>query len=261
MHSTTLSAQHSEIGAWLGSATYFGDLNPDYNLSQTRPAFGLLYRYTVGDYVVLKAGLAAARLQHRDDLSKNPFQQARNLSFRTNIYELSGQIDLHFKKYIIGSEKYYFTPYMTAGIALFKFNPQTKYDGEWYNLNPLGTEGQWQPDFSGRTRYPLIQLAAPLGLGIKYWMRNKWNFYVEAAYRHTLTDYIDDVSSVYVSNDLLTDGSLAAELADRSDEVVEVPIGEVGKQRGDITANDGYLMLNMGLTYTIFNRKCPRPGR
>ncbi len=254
----TIQAQHSEIGLWVGSATYFGDLNPDYDFLQTRPAIGALYRYTVSDYVVVKAGLAYGNIKYHDNLSNNPYQSLRNLSFKSSIWELSGQLDLHFKKYIIGNSKYSFTPYLTSGLAIFRFNPKTKFQDEWYTLNEIGTEGQLNEDFTGNKKYPLIQMAIPLGLGVKYWMNNGWNFYVEAAYRKTFTDYIDDVSTVYMDSYLLGDGSITSELYDRSDEITDVPIGIEGKQRGFSNTNDGYMMLNVGITYTLFNRQCPR---
>ncbi|HRI27765.1 MAG TPA: DUF6089 family protein [Chitinophagales bacterium] len=254
---TAVFAQHSEIGVWLGTGTYRGDLNPDYDVRKTRPAFGFLYRYTVNDYIMLKTGLSFTRLVGNDAISKNPYQQARNLSFRSNLFELSGQIDLHFQKYIIGNAKHAFTPYLTTGLALFYFNPRTDYQDQTYNLHELGTEGQNNADYTGNKPYRLIQPSIPLGGGIKYWMRKGWNFYVEIAYRMTFTDYIDDVSSVFIDTYFIGDGTIAAELSDRSDEV-GAPIGEPGKQRGFLTDKDGYLMTNIGVTYTLFNRKCPK---
>ena len=249
--------QHSELGAWLGTATYFGDLNPDYNFANTRPALGVLYRYTLNDYMALKATASATWVEHSDASSRNPYQQARNLNFRTNILEVAGFIDLHFQKFVMGNSKYHFTPYLTAGLAIFHFNPKTKYEEEWYNLNEIGTEGQQNTDYSGRKPYKRIQPAIPIGFGLKNWIRGKWTCHIEATYRSTFTDYLDDVSSTYVSTALLGDGSLATQLADRSGEVGN-RIGDAGQQRGDIVGNDGYLMLNVGITYVLFNKKCPR---
>lgn len=257
--STTSQAQDHELGAWLGTGTYVGDLNPDYSFQKTRPALGLVYRYHAFQYIGLRVGLSYAHLQHSDDISANPFQLKRNLSFRTNVFELSGQIDLHFKKFIVGSKKDYFTPYLTTGLALFHFNPQAKYEDKWYNLRQLGTEGQQNRDFTGRVPYNQVQFAIPVGAGIKYWMGGKWNFYFEIATRQTFTDYLDDVSTTYVDPFLLDDGSVAVELADRSDEVGNGSfLGREGKQRGNVVDNDAYIVTNIGITYTIVDRKCPK---
>ena len=256
---TNIQAQNSEVGFWVGSNTYFGDINPDFNPLKTLPAAGLMYRYDAHEYVGLRLGLMAGWIRHDDASSKNPFQQIRNLSFNSPIVEISGQIDLHFKKFKLGSKKYFFTPYLTAGIAAFYFDPITKLDGKIYKLHEYGTEGQRASGYLEDKPYNRIQPAIPLGLGFKYWMFHKWSFYVEAAYRQTFTDYLDDVSNIYIDTSLFYDDPLTSALADRSGEVSDVLVGVEGKQRGDVTNKDGYLNIQIGLTYTIVNKRCVTP--
>ena len=110
---TSIYAQSSEIGAWVGSSTYFGDLNTNFQWQYTRPAMGVLYRYNYHPYLHFRAGLSGGTVLHRDDASKNPFQEVRNLSFKTHIIELAGLVDLHFMKYSVGRGGHYFTPYLT----------------------------------------------------------------------------------------------------------------------------------------------------
>ncbi len=253
----SVQAQDSEIGFWVGSGTYIGDLNPNNNLMQTRPAGGILYRYTFNPYVAVKGTASYAFLQHADSISSNPFPLMRNLSFKTGVIEVSGQVELNFRKFIAGHKKHYFTPYITAGIGLFHFSPKATLNDETFSLRTLGTEGQFNSDFTGRKPYKSIQVAIPVGVGIKYWMRKEWSFFVEVGYRSTSTDYLDDVSSEYIDPFLIGGAnSTTGLLSDRSGEVNPEPLGVEGKQRGDSTNNDGYLLLNIGLTYTIFNRKC-----
>lgn len=253
-----LWAQHSEIGIWLGTGTYMGDLNPLGNFKKTMPAGGLIYRYTLNDYIALRAGAGFTVLQHDDAAAANaPYQTARNLRFSTNLLEISGQIDMHFRKFILGDRKHYWTPYLTTGLAVFHFNPTTTFNDETYNLTDIGTEGQ-QSDLSGRKPYKKIQLAVPIGGGFKYSTPNGYAIYAEVAYRYAFTDYIDDVSTAYVDNILLGDDPIATQLADRSGEVTTPLIGIEGKQRGSSVDNDGYLMLNVGVLYTLFSRQCPK---
>jgi hypothetical protein len=48
-----------------------------------------------------------------------------------------------------GDMHHFITPFLFGGIAVFKFNPTTEAaDGNTYELQPLGTEGQ------GTTEYP-----------------------------------------------------------------------------------------------------------
>jgi len=253
-----LSAQHSEVGLWLGISNYSGDINPMGNLKKMTPAGGLAYRYTLNPYIALRAGLGFTVLRHDDAAASNaPYQTARNLNFRTNLLEASGQIDLHFKKFILGDRKYYWTPYLTTGIAIFHFNPKTTFNDETYNLVEIGTEGQ-QSDLSGRKPYKKIQIAVPVGGGIKYSTPHGYALYAEVAQRYTFTDYIDDVSTTYVDNILLGDDPIATQIADRSGEVTSPHIGVEGKQRGNSIDNDSYLVLNVGILYTLFNRQCPK---
>ena len=132
--SSFAQAQNSEIGISIGASNYMGDLNTDGRLKKIRPAISALYRYTLNDYVMLRAGAAFGMVAAADSVSSNPFQKARNLSFRSNIFELSGQVDLHFKKFKIGSQKHYYTPYLTSGLAVFHFQPKARYNGDVYNL-------------------------------------------------------------------------------------------------------------------------------
>ena len=64
--------------------------------------------------MALKATASATWVEHSDAISKNPYQQARNLSFKTNIIEVAGFIDLHFQKFVMGNTKYHFTPYLNG---------------------------------------------------------------------------------------------------------------------------------------------------
>ena len=55
--------------------------------------------------------------------------------------------------------------YGFAGVALLYMNPMAKYDGKWYSLKPLHTEGQeYVPS---RTEYANWQLTIPFGVGVK----------------------------------------------------------------------------------------------
>ena len=222
-----IQAQNSEMGISIGASNYMGDLNTGGRLKKIRPAVSALYRYTVNDYVMLRAGAAFGMVAAADSVSNNPFQKARNLSFRSNIFELSGQIDLHFKKFKIGSEKHYYTPYLTSGLAIFHFQPKARYNDEVYNLREYGTEGQLS-DFTGRKKYKLFQPAILL----------------------------DDVSTTYVNQALLAD-PISRGLSDRLGETGIESIGGADRQRGDSVSKDGYWFTTTGITYTIVSKRCP----
>lgn len=260
--SLTLKAQPQqfhEVGGWLGISNYFGDLNSEYSFSNIRPAGGAFYKYSIGPYIAFKGGLNVGYVAFKDANSDNPFPEVRNLSFRSRIYEASAHVEFNFTKYIPGNKNYFATPYLTLGVSVFNFNPEAEYEGTWYKLRDLGTEGQQNGDFTGMEPYKLSQAAIPIGIGMKYWLRDRWNVGFEINYRFTFTDYLDDVSGTYVNPNILGPASVGAALADRSDEVTTQPIGtENGRQRGDSISNDAYIFMGIFVTHTLYKNNCPK---
>jgi hypothetical protein len=50
---------------------------------------------------------------------------------------------------------------------------------------------------------------------------------------------------------------MVAFLGDPSSEVLDEPIGEAGKMRGDNIKSDDYLFFGVGFIYTLRSYKCP----
>lgn len=260
-----LFSQKYSFGFWLGSSAYIGDITPAYpNIYETlRPAGGIFSRINFNPRIAWKTSLNVATLIGDDHLSNNIYNQFRNLSFRTRVLDLSGQLEFNFFKYILNSDHNSATPYLLAGFSLFYFNPQAYYDGTWYNLQPLGTEGQQFPQYSGNEPYARVSWAFLYGGGIKLSIHKGFSMGFEAGYRSTFTDYIDDISTYYVDNDVIAsgrDGGIAALLADRSRELAPEPIGLEGRQRGNSENFDHYLFMGINLALTIRKRRCPSPG-
>jgi hypothetical protein len=144
---------------------------------------------------------------------------------------------------------------------VFQYQPKAKLDGKTYKLRDYGTEGQIRSDVTGFDKYATSQFSLPIGMGIKYWVFDRWIASFEAGYRLTTTDYLDDVSGVYVDKRVLAQGTggnpTTPLLADRSFEVDQA-VGTQGKQRGDATSNDGFMFLNFSLTYNFKSDRCPK---
>lgn len=257
---STIKAQHFEVGAWAGGANYFGDLNTNSNFSMMRPAGGTFLRYNFDTRWVLKNTFSFGQIAFDDKKSPNGFNRQRNLHFRTNIAELSSMMELNFLEFDKTKGNKWFSPFFSVGIALLYFNPQAEYEGEWINLQPLGTEGQNDPSFSGVDKYNLVTFAIPIGGGFKMSVSRHWNIGIYGEIRVTFTDYLDDVSGVYPSALSLPEGTqgIAYQMYDRSHEVGE-RIGVNGRQRGSTKSNDFYLFLGATVSYTFFPLKCPTP--
>ena len=106
-------------------------------------------------------------------------------------------------------------------------------------------------------RYSLTEFAVPFGIGVKFAVTEYWNISWEFAYRQTFTDYLDDVSGVYVDRDELitANGELAANLANRTGEFLGIaePVNTPGVSRGNPNTNDMYLFTGFTFTYNFFD--------
>ncbi len=254
-----LFSQRAEIGLFGGGSYYLGDLNPKKNFEMMQPAAGLLARYNLSPRFAFKAAGFWGNVKGDDAVTK--FNEKRNLSFKSQILEFSAQLELNFLPYVTGHKDYYFSPYMFAGIAAFNFNPMAYYEGKWYSLQPLGTEGQGTIAYYDRKPYSLNALAFPFGLGIKYSASDKVCIGGEWGMRKTNTDYIDDVSTTYADPNILSaeNTPIAMLLADRSIKQPGDP-SNTGLQRGNSTNKDWYSFAGVFVTFKITRKRkgdCP----
>jgi hypothetical protein len=247
-----------EIGITAGMAHYFGDLNNRAGLNRPKMAIGAFYRKQVGSYIGVRLGFHYAQLGYSDIYSKNEFQQKRNLSFNTSIWEVALQGDFNFFRFEPGNPDYMFTPYVTLGIGVFGYDPYAFLDGEKHFLRPLGTEGQGSSFYPERQTYGNTAFCFPLGMGIKYNMNPSLNFSFEVSYRFTGTDYLDDVSTTFAGPAVFEPQSTAFFLQDRSNEV-GTPIGTAGRQRGFSSQKDQYIFIEAGLAIALSSYRCPTP--
>ena len=244
-------AQKSEIGAFVGTSFYIGDLSHSTIFSECGIAGGVVYRYNFTPRWALKANIMFANV-HASDAKSNGLYE-RNLSFKSPITELSVQAEVIFLK--ISNQKGYnrFSPYVFAGVAVFSFNPQAVYkDGKTYDLQPFGTEGQGL--MPGKKEYALCSFAIPFGIGLKVNIGRYVSIGAEWGVRFTCTDYLDDVSGVYYDNDdlRLQRGDIIADLADRSPEIGQT-LHDHGSQRGNFNTTDFYSFCGGTITFKIGN--------
>lgn len=253
--------QQGEFGITAGAAHYFGDLNTRAALNRPKPAIGAYFRKQFGNYVGARVSAHYAQLGYSDVYSKNTYQKNRNLSFNTNIWELSLQGDFNFFKFMPGDPDHSFTPYVTLGVGIFSYDPYAYLYGEKYYLRPLGTEGQ-TIGYQGRKEYSTMSYCIPFGVGVKYNISPKFNLTFEVSHRYTGTDYIDDVSTTYAGIDKFPPGpygtTAAALLQDRSYEVTPASIlGVEGRQRGNAKQKDQYVIAEIGISFNISSYRCP----
>lgn len=245
-------ASKSELGVFMGGSYYTGELNRMGHFQQMDFAGGVLYRFNVNPRFSLRFNLFYGNVNGDDSKSPYAYQQNRNLHFKSPITELATGFEFNYFQYEISSKQFWITSYMFGGIGGFQMNPQAKYNGEWMELRPLGTEGQGSR-LSNEERYSLTQLCIPMGIGVKFNVANRVAISFEYGLRKTFTDYIDDVSGNYVDKHLfaLENGTIAAELSDRSLQPLGHGETNTGYRRGDPNNNDWYSFFGMMVTFQL----------
>lgn len=299
----TKRKQYSSVGVTFGAMNYFGDLVPQpdftsFRFKATRPSVGLTYTYRYTPRISGRVGFTWGRITGDDAESAstsegdNAGRFGRNLSFRNDIKEVSvvAIVDL-FENRNTFQRRPDFVPYGFAGIGVIHHNPKAYYDGTffaegqgslspsenissgWYELQPLGTEGQYAEGGDYPEPYKRVQIVIPFGVGVRYKIDRYWDLSLEVGWRKTFTDYLDDVSSSYASKQAILNGGgenprAAAILSDRSAEsgftVLADPSGTPyghakgygtdGQQRGENSDDDWYITTGISLNYIIQGR-------
>lgn len=189
-----------------------------------------------------------ARATEKDNL-------LRNQSFKSSINELAVHFEFSLRNL---NRRPVVNPFIYGGAGAFKFNPKALYNGRWYELHPLGTEGQNITEVTFNKPYSLTGISFPVGIGISIQPSPKWRIRVDYGHHKTNTDYIDDVSTFYVDSALLASapyGLLTVALANRRLEPLYPP---AGRSRGNPKMKDSYSHIGISV---IFNPGTPGGGR
>jgi len=263
--SQVLFAQRLHLNVLGGISNYGGDLqDKGFTFHQSKPAIALGMSYEISDKFFLRSEYSFTKLGADDAQSKIYSHYLRNLNFKTVLQELN----LLAEYDILNNYTHQLTPYVFAGIGVFRYSPYT-YDstGKKNYLLGLHTEGQNLSAYPDRQQYNKTQINIPIGAGIKVALSDDVKIAAELGFRNLFTDYLDDVSTTYAGVDAFPlipqpDGTFAPSpayrLQDRSDET-GTPIGIKGRQRGNSTQKDAYIMLHFGVSLNLSSYKCPSP--
>ena len=245
--------ENTEVGLLGGVSYYLGDLNTGH-FSQVAPATGLVVRKNIDNRFSYKAEALYLTIQSNETDSKDTIAANRQLHFRSSVFELSGQLEFNFLPYESGNPLYTWTPFVYTGISLFHHNPQAENsNGEWVDLQPLGTEGQTTSIHPERPKpYSLTQFSIPMGGGVKIAVNESFNIILEYGARKTFTDYLDDVSTTYVK-DSPSEWPLsgAGDVWDLSDPINRDYPYE--KERGNPDQKDWYSFASITLSFKLNN--------
>ena len=206
----------------------------DIDIAKTSYIGNFSYIYNALSKFCIRLNLAYLNISGDDKYAGNFHRNNRRLNFETSIIETAVIFELSLinpktgsrynlkgpaKKYLKAKNPLGIGLYVFGGIGGFYFEPYG-YDrfidnngtlanssGVKYKLRPLHTEGQGMengPDgFSFGETYSSFAICIPVGFGFKKAFSSSSGLKIEAGYRFTNTDYLDDVSTMYYDKNKL----------------------------------------------------------
>ncbi len=254
----SIDAQGLYIGVNGGAAMYNGDLshhNPFFSQNEVNRSLGMTAGYVFNNTWSVGFSYLTTTIEGSDTYANSKDLQSRNLSFYSDIKELSITSQFHFLNKLNVSTKY-ISPYLEGGLGVFHFNPMANYEGLAYELQELNTEGQGLPG-NNLSPYQLIEMNYQIGAGMTFKIKDRLRFSFSSIIRFTTTDYLDDVSGSYYDINKLAiyKGEVAAKMAYRSAEVSnDLPESIHGNSRGNPGNNDSYIIHQFSVSY-LFGKK------
>ncbi len=263
---SSVKSQDLELGLGGGLSMYQGDLTSyrlfdDRFLLKLHPSFNTAIQANISEHFALRLSVFWSTLSGADSLASAPSTVARNFDFHSPISELSLS-GLWFPFSGLNSFSNKIFPFISFGVAVFTFDPRTYYNNRLVSLQPLRTEGQ---GLAGNPKpYSLVQFAIPFGGGLRMRLTDDIVIQGFLNYSYTRTDYIDDVSTLYVEPEILAAnyGRLSSELSNRSIDEFGNTVNHTGKKRANPATKDAYINGGVMLLFRLFDiskqASCPR---
>ncbi len=256
------------VSGGTGTAKYFGEITNDGDLfhgTMYNIEAGLTRRFT--ERLSARAILTFFQFQASDAKVGAEGRATRNLSFKSINFEASvvGEIQLFPE---IG--RYYqrplVNPYLFVGVGALYYVPKAEAPAVGHDGNPLPEAGKMvnlRKLQTERVNYSPVTLAIPFGLGVKMMIAPAFNISLNGGFRYTLSDYLDDISTVYPGEAAFGGDQLALAMSDRTVELGLNP-RPAGAIRGNPSKKDSYFLLSIRVEYylppNIFGSSGRRPG-
>ncbi|RYY68604.1 MAG: hypothetical protein EOO13_11865 [Chitinophagaceae bacterium] len=239
--------KHMYFGLFAGLTNYKGDLGSSLSLQKPNGVGGFSMLFELNHRMLIRAEFNYGKLHGADGFSSKT--RLRNLDFSSKISEAA----LQFEYVLFDLYEYKCSPYVFAGVGTFKFSPYTKdQKGNTILLAEQSTEGQGF--YQDRKAYKLQQICIPFGGGLQWALSSRKRLALEIGIRKTNTDYLDDVSTTYIDQNLLSQkkGGTASNIAFRGDEIAggnSYPAE--GTIRGNPDNKDWYLFSGLSYRFSL----------
>lgn len=155
-----------EIGGMVGTSFYMGDANKSKLYKNPGLSAGVIFRYNPDLRWSIKNNFVIGKVSGDTQNSGNKFPFDQQASFSRMFYELGSQIEFNFFNYsdkfgYLGAKR--FSPYIFTGIGI--------------------TFGSGEKKF--------LDANIPLGIGVKYKIRDQLNLGFEFSFRKLFSDSFD----------------------------------------------------------------------
>jgi hypothetical protein len=232
----------------------------DLNIEATSYTFAAGIKSKITDVISFRGDFTYGSASGADSLTENVGRADRNLSFKTTFISVSPMLEVFIIPEQFGRRASPISAYVATGLRLVYFEPKAEYDGQWYSLRPLGTEGQL---IGGGETYSAFTVGLPFLVGVKYSLPTSkggksgaWTIALEGSGTWLMTDYFDDVSTSYANQEALrqTSGEIGVILADRRAK----PATEGGGIRGNPSSRDWYGTVQIIVGKKLYTRSGSR---
>lgn len=178
----------SELGFGLGATNYKGEIAPNYQFLNNRPAVIVFYKKDLSKAIVARGSFLAGIMRAADERIDLPLHQTRAAHMITNLVELAAGIDYNFLNYYDQKQRIRWTPYFFAGAAVANYN------------NKVTLQNNAIKPFENG-----FVFSVPAGVGVKYALSYNWNLGLEVGARKAILqqgDKVDFLNNKNTSMDL-----------------------------------------------------------
>jgi hypothetical protein len=173
--SQTSQSQIYEVGFFLGSSNFIGDVGSTTYIAPNNPAFGGVLKWNRSPRHSFRLTAIFSQLKGVDADSKDPRRIERGYEFQNNIFEVSAGMEFTFFDWNLHRDEHKSTPYLFTGISV------ANHDNFFFNANGVLTS-----ENTSSWAYGI-----PMVLGFKTTTANDLILAVEVGARYTFTDEID----------------------------------------------------------------------
>lgn len=171
----TAQSQIYEVGFFLGSSNFIGDVGATTYIAPKSPAFGGVAKWNRSPRHSFRLTAIFSQLKGVDADSKDPRRIERDYEFQNNILELSAGMEFTFFDWNLHQETHKATPYLFTGISA------ANYDNYYFTSN-----GTLTNENTSSWAYGI-----PMVLGFKTTTADNLILAVEVGARYTFSDEID----------------------------------------------------------------------